>query len=291
MAISKTFLKHHSVQKQLLESSENIRLWSSKFQQQSQRNLGLTHEITQQRERLVESQIEKKRLEQWRDQVKQKAIDMRTTGQVNESLKDQLRHFDKKHALLVENCRDLELEVLDKNTEICAMKRELDEAVHELVENERDKVSLEKRLKRLTQEKMIDSHKVDRTENSRYVNENQDTATILESSQNRSSSQKSQPKKPKNRTKKSDDVIIKKISSIAGSSSEEDGDHNDENHNDENFTEDNFTDTNHSSSKVYKHKNIPSSKYASVKLPVEKIGLPENGAETKKPMRKVKSAW
>ena len=275
----------------MLESSENIRLWSSKFQQQSQRNLGLTHEITQQRERLVESQIEKKRLEQWRDQVKQKAIDMRTTGQVNESLKDQLRHFDKKHALLVENCRNLELEVLDKNTEICAMKRELDEAVHELVENERDKVSLEKRLKRLTQEKMIDSHTVDRTENSRYVYENQDTATILESSQNRSSSQKSQPKKPKNRTKKSDDVIIKKISSIAGSSSEEDGDHNDENHNDENFTEDNFTDTNLSSSKVYKHKNIPSSKYASVKLPVEKISLPENGAETKKPTRKVKSAW
>jgi len=275
------------LQKQLLESTENIRLWSSKFQQQSQRNLGLTHEITQQRERLVESQIEKKRLEQWRDQVKQKAIDMRTTGQVNESLKDQLRHFDKKHALLVENCRDLELEVLDKNTEICAMKRELDEAVHDLVENERDKVSLEKRLKRLTQENN-NFQKSDGTD-TRYINENID-ATILETTQTRISSQKLQPKKSKSSTKKnSDNVIIRKISSLAGSSSE-DGDLNDENYNGENFTEDNFTDTQRSSSKIYKHKK-PSSNYASVKLPVEKVNLSEAGAETKKPVRKVKSAW
>merc|ERR1712127_572693 len=98
-------------------------------------------------------------------------------------------------------CRDLELEVLDKNTEICAMKRELDEAVQDLVENERDKVSLEKRLKRLTHEKS-DSCKNDGTD-TRYVNENQDS-TIIETTQTRSSTQKLLPKKLRAKTKKTD---------------------------------------------------------------------------------------
>merc|ERR1719378_991487 len=144
-----------SSQKQLLESNENTRIWSTKYQQQAQRNLGLTHELTQQRERLIESQIEKKRLEQWRDQVKQKAIDMRTTDQINESLRDQLRHFDKSQRELVEKCRDLELQLLDKNSEVAALKREFDELTHELVESERDKASLMKRLDRKVKEAKI----------------------------------------------------------------------------------------------------------------------------------------
>merc|ERR1712173_127632 len=96
---------------------------------------------------------EKKRLEQWRDEVKQKAIDMRVRGQENESLKDQLRHFDGKHKDLVDKCRDLEMEVLDKNAEIGEIKRELDGALYDLVESERDKKSLEIRMKRLLDKK------------------------------------------------------------------------------------------------------------------------------------------
>lgn len=65
---------------------------------QCQQNIGLKHELQHVRQTQSELKLDNEELIKWRDEVKSKAIAMRTTEHKNDSLRAQLRQLDSSHS-------------------------------------------------------------------------------------------------------------------------------------------------------------------------------------------------
>merc|ERR1719219_1661706 len=67
--------------------------------------------------------MDNKRLESWRDNIKQKAIDMRAIQQQNDSYADQLRHLDKRLLASTEACERMKLKAITDTSEMSALRQ------------------------------------------------------------------------------------------------------------------------------------------------------------------------